>query len=83
VVRDGRTGCELAEILPRRTPFPNPDFRRELRSLSEHLDDEPRQVLIFKKSKDCEPYSLEGVRMLRLERRARLAKVLVLEGPAR
>lgn len=63
--------------------FPNPDYRTELRALSERLGDEPRQVLIFKKSKDCEPYSLDGLmRTLRLERRARLPKVLVLEGPA-
>jgi hypothetical protein len=64
--------------------LPNPDYRDDLRVLSERLDDEPRQVLIIGKSKECEPpYSLDGLmRTLRLERRIRVPKVIVLEGPA-
>ena len=64
--------------------LPNPDYRGELRALSERLGDQPRQVLIFRNSKECDPYSLDGLkRMLLLERRARLAQVVVLEGPPR
>jgi hypothetical protein len=64
--------------------LPNPDYRDELRALSERLGDQPRQVLIFRNSKECDPYSLDGLkRVLLLERRARLAQVVVLEGPSR
>ena len=64
--------------------LPNPEYQADLRALAERLGDEPRQVLIIGKSKECEPYSLVGlIGTLRLEPRARLAKMLMLEGPVR
>jgi hypothetical protein len=64
--------------------LPNPGYRGELRALSESLGDERRQVLIFRNSRECDPYSLEGLkRALLLEPRARLTRVVVLEGPSR
>lgn len=68
--------CRGGRILPSLT------YPRDLRRLSDHLGDDPRQVLVFKKSKDCEPFSLEGLmRTLRLTRLARVPRIIVLEGP--
>ena len=63
--------------------FPDPTYPRELRLLAQRLGDAPRQVLIFKNGKECEPFSVDGLKeTLRLTRLARLPKVIVLEGPS-
>ena len=63
--------------------FPDPTYPRELRLLAQRLADEPRQVLVFKNGKECEPFSVDGLKeTLRLTRLARLPKIIVLEGPS-
>jgi hypothetical protein len=64
--------------------LPSLTYARDLRLLARRLGDEPRQVLIFRRSRECSPFSLEAVmRTLRLVRRARFMRVVVLEGPIR
>jgi hypothetical protein len=69
--------CRGGRVLPSLT------YERDLRRLSEHLADRPRQVYVFQNRAECEPYSLEELmRELRLERRGRGPRILVLGGPA-
>jgi hypothetical protein len=49
--------------------LPNPSFRQELADLDDRLAEEPRAVIVFRRSKGCEPFSIEILkRELRLER---------------
>lgn len=63
--------------------LPNPTYALDLRLLSERLGDAPRQVLVFKRSKECEPFSIETLeRTLRLTRRVRVPHIVVLDDSA-
>lgn len=63
--------------------LPSPTYARELRQLSERLGDAPRQVLVFKRSKECEPFSVERLeRTLHVSRRARVPHITVLDDSA-
>jgi hypothetical protein len=69
--------CRGGQILP------NPEYDRELRALATELGDSTRQVIFFRRSPRCEPFSLNGLReALRLEHVGPKDEVFVLEGPA-
>jgi hypothetical protein len=64
---------------------PNPAFRDELAELGEELDQEPRAVIVFRRSRECEPFSIPVLkRALRLDRvgSGPPGDVWVLSGPA-
>lgn len=64
--------------------LPSPTYLRDLRRSSERLGNAPRQVLVVKVGKECEPFSLERLmRTLRLTRLARLPGITLFQGPAR
>lgn len=63
--------------------LPNPTYEEELRDLSRRLGDRPRQVIFFRRSPKCEPFSLEGLKAaLRVERVGPIAPVFLMDGPA-
>jgi 4-amino-4-deoxy-L-arabinose transferase-like glycosyltransferase len=69
--------CRGGQVLP------NPTYDRELRDLARSLRDEPRQVIFFRRSPRCEPFSMSGLKAaLRLEHTGPRAPVFVLEGPS-
>jgi hypothetical protein len=64
--------------------LPNPTYDKELRDLARSLADDPRQVIFFRRSPKCEPFSMDGLMAaLRLERVGPRGPVSVLEGPSR
>jgi 4-amino-4-deoxy-L-arabinose transferase-like glycosyltransferase len=64
--------------------LPNPSYDEELRDLARSLADDPRQVIFFRRSPKCEPFSMEGLKaVLRLEQVGPRGPVFVLEGPSR
>jgi hypothetical protein len=64
--------------------LPNPTYDEELRDLARSLADDPRQVIFFRRSPKCEPFSMEGLKaVLRLEQVGPRGPVSVLEGPPR
>jgi hypothetical protein len=69
--------CRGGQVLP------NPTYDQELRDLSRRLGDDRRQVILFRRSPKCAPYSLEGLKAaLRVETLGPIAPVFVLGGPA-
>ena len=64
--------------------LPNPTYDEELGDLARSLADDPRQVIFFRRSPKCEPFSMEGLKaVLRLEQVGPKGPVFVLEGPSR
>jgi hypothetical protein len=62
--------------------LPNPAFGSELAELSRRLMDRPRQVVIFRRSKECAPFSIPRLkRALRLAPVSAKGLVWVLSGP--
>jgi hypothetical protein len=75
-VRGLPRSCAGGQVLP------NPTYDRELRDLSGRLGERPRQVIFFRNSPKCEPFTLEGLMAaLRVEQVGPIAPVLVMEGP--
>jgi hypothetical protein len=69
--------CRGGQVLP------NPTYDRELRDLASSLGDDPRQVIFFRRSPRCEPFTMSGLKAaLRLEHTGPRAPVFVLEGPS-
>jgi hypothetical protein len=69
--------CSGGQVLP------NPTYEQELRDLAESLSDAPRQVIFFRRSPRCEPFSMKGLKMaLRLEDASPRGPIFVLEGPS-
>jgi hypothetical protein len=63
--------------------LPNPTYDEELLDLARSLADDPRQVIFFRRSPKCEPFSMEGLKAaLRLEQVGPTRPVFVLEGPS-
>ena len=78
--------ARVVETLPRSCTgghvLPNPTYDRELGNLTGRLGERPRQVIFFRNSPKCEPFSLEGLKAaLRVEPVGPLAPVFVMEGP--
>ena len=69
--------CRGGQVLP------NPTYDRELRDLARSLGDDPRQVIFFRRSPKCEPFSMSGLKTaLRVAHTGPRAPVFVLEGPS-
>jgi hypothetical protein len=66
--------------------LPNPAFRDELAQLAESLGEKPRAVIVFRRSKECEPFSIpllrRELRLARVDPREPPGSVWVLAGPA-
>jgi hypothetical protein len=79
-VRDLPRSCRGGRVLP------NPRFRDELGQLGESLGERPRAVIVFGRSKECEPFSIpllrRELRLARVDPRAPTGPVWVLAGPA-
>jgi hypothetical protein len=80
---------EPVEDLPRSCVggrvLPNPSYASELTALGDRLADQPRAVIVFRRSKECEPFTIPRLkRALRLERvgSGPPGDVWVLSGPA-
>jgi hypothetical protein len=64
--------------------LPNPTYDRDLVDLAGRLGERPRQVIFFRNSPKCEPFSLEGLKAaLQVERVGPIAPVFVMDGPRR
>ena len=62
--------------------LPNPTYDRDLVDLAGRLGERPRQVIFFRNSPKCEPFSLEGLKTaLRVEQVGPRAPVFVMDGP--
>jgi len=62
--------------------LPNPTFGSELDALARRLGDQPRQVVIFRRSKECAPFSIARLKAtLRLDQVTPKGLVWVLAGP--
>ena len=65
--------------------LPNPAFPDELARLGDSLAQEPRAVIVFRRSKECEPFSIDvlrrELRLARVDPRGPAGPVWVLAGP--
>lgn len=78
----GRSAASLPRSCRGGQILPNPDYDEELQDLATDLGDDPRQVIFFRRSPKCAPFSMKKLKdALQLEETGPRGLVFVLEGP--